>query len=791
MLAIVPIKYEIWYDGKHRPYGQYIKISNKEAIIYSYTHDPETGGIILNTTPTGFSKEPRPVYAPELDLLGFDKFWNYDKQSDIPYMWAEANEYIYRGKLVAKLKGGNIFTAPDIIIPNDENGNPIKPEPDENSLKPIDIKAMVNINKEIMQIIEQTTVKKIVNVYNKYKNRLDCFHVAFSGGKDSCVLLDLVKKALPGKEFVVIFGDTGMEFPDTYDLVEKVKQECFNENIPFYTAKSHLKPDESWRMFGPPSRALRWCCSVHKTAPQVLKLREILEKNDFKGLAFVGVRKHESVSRSNYDEECYNEKIKGQYSNNPILEWTSAEIWIYIFTNMLTNNEAYKKGSARVGCLSCPMSSNKAAYVEYKNYTSIASIFIDNIKNSNARKHIDFNEFLVNEGWKARKNGRDLDNNINKWHESSDNDYLYIILENPISDWQEWTKTVDFNQYEISQNNNYLYGKMENAIIKQNPLLGKLFRQVLRKSAYCNNCGVCEANCTSSAIKYINNKIKIDNCIKCLKCHDILSGCLLFHSTRHPQGDKKQMSINTMSNHAPKTEWFVEFFEKKNDFFIENGLGPNQVDFFKTFLSHSGLIIKKKNQITNFAEIIINLGWNTDVAMGLIYINLVSENAQIKWYVNNFDVGLVYSRQLMEDMLKSLDIKQDTIGSIYRAYIRLTETPLGTSLHFGHITDSGDLVRTKCTISDPCVILYGLFKFAEKCGDYKEFTLSTLLNDNIERDGISPTRIFGLDREDMMPILLGLSAKYPDFVNVSFTHDLDKIALSSEKTSQDVLGLFL
>ena len=87
-------------------------------------------------------------------------------------------------------------------------------------------------------------------------------------------------------------------------------------------------------------------------------------------------------------------------------------------------------------------------------------------------------------------------------------------------------------------------------------------------------------------------------------------------------------------------------------------------------------------------------------------------------------------------------------------------------------------------------MLYGLFKFAEKCNNYKEFTLGTLLNDSIERDGISPPRIFGLDRDDMIPILLGLSAKYPEFITASFTHDLEKITLAEDKSSADVLDLF-
>ena len=69
--------------------------------MYSYTYDNETGGILLNSSPQAFSKEPRPVYSKELDIYGFGAYWNYDENDDAPYMWAEANNYYYRGKLVA------------------------------------------------------------------------------------------------------------------------------------------------------------------------------------------------------------------------------------------------------------------------------------------------------------------------------------------------------------------------------------------------------------------------------------------------------------------------------------------------------------------------------------------------------------------------------------------------------------------------------------------------------------------------------------------------------------------
>ena len=41
--------------------------------MYAYTHDAETGGLLLNDSASLFSKEPRPVYYRELDILGFDK----------------------------------------------------------------------------------------------------------------------------------------------------------------------------------------------------------------------------------------------------------------------------------------------------------------------------------------------------------------------------------------------------------------------------------------------------------------------------------------------------------------------------------------------------------------------------------------------------------------------------------------------------------------------------------------------------------------------------------------------
>jgi phosphoadenosine phosphosulfate reductase len=98
----------------------------------------------------------------------------------------------------------------------------------------------------------------------------------------------------------------------------------------------------------------------------------------------------------------------------------------------------------------------------------------------------------------------------------------------------------------------------------------------------------------------------------------------------------------------------------------------------------------------------------------------------------------------------------------------------------------------RCTWENavPEVILYSLYKFAENCGEYYQFTLSTLMDDGIERDGISPTRIFGLGKDDMVKILNGLTINYPEYISASFTLDLEVITLRSDKTAEDVLDLF-
>lgn len=761
--------------------------------MYSYTFDEETGGILLNGTPTNFSKEPRPVYAAEMDILGFDKYWSYEKQSDIPYMWAEANIYWYRGTQIAKTKGGDLYTKPELQPTRDENGNIPFQKESGYILKVIDINRMCQKNEDFMTVIEDASVKRIVKEYEKFKNKLDIFHVAFSGGKDSAVLLDLVKKALPQGSFVVIFGDTGMEFPDTYEAVEITQKQCEEDGTPFYVAKSHFEPKNSWRLFGPPSRTLRWCCSVHKSTPQTIKMREITEKINYTGLDFVGVRKHESVARSTYGYENYGKKQKGQYSYNPILEWTAAEIWLYIFINKLYINIAYKKGNSRAGCLCCPMSGGCSDYFRRENYQDEMDEYIESIRvmnNWDNYNEKELHSYITSGGWISRKSGRGLLNNKLKYKETKQNGKVRFELFSPNSSWKEWIKTVNTNDiiYEIvADDEKRVEIIVPEGQLKRNPTNAKYFKLSLKKAAYCVGCRVCETNCKNGHLFFKDGKISIENCIRCHECYEIPAGCHAYNSLKLPQGEKKMKTINCFDDHAPKRGWLVSFFDLGNDFFTDHGLGPNMFTHFKRFLRDAGLI--DGNTCTDFAALITDIGWDTNTSMGLMLVNLAYENAQFEWYINNMDIGIYYDINALKDTLLADDMKEKAANSIVKAYKRIVETPLGTVLNFGYADDS-DLVRTKCSISDNRVLLYALYKFAEKCNMDKEFHISYLYDETIERDGVSPVRLFGLyDEEELKSMLLGLSSSYPEFINATFTNDLKTITLR-DKTSQDVLNLF-
>jgi phosphoadenosine phosphosulfate reductase len=508
------------------------------------------------------------------------------------------------------------------------------------------------------------------------------------------------------------------------------------------------------------------------------------------GLDFVGVRAEESHVRSQYNYLNYGKKVKGQYDCYPILSWTSAEVWLYIFTNSIIVNSAYEKGCTRAGCLVCPMSGGISEFLRYENYKDEVRGYFDLIRFTSDKTFTDsrFNDFINRNAWKTRGDGKYMANAKKKYSEETANEVISITVTDPLSDWREWEKTLkSAEKYSVSETKTGFVVEIAEVDVKNDPSWGKTVRQVFRKSAYCNGCRVCEANCRNGHISFESGKLRITDCEHCLDCHRLPGGCLLYDSLKIPSGGKKMRAINAFNDHAPKTEWLASFFELKDGFLSDNTLGPDQEVKFKVFLVDSRLT--DKGRYSPFAELVSVIGWDTDTAQGLILINLVAENPQFKWYVKNLDVGYSYTRENVIDMLLVDGVKEKPAKSVAKMFRRITETPLGTKLNWGYVDDNGDVSRTVCSISDPRVILYSLYVYNEKANAHYEFRLNSLYEDLVQ-DGVPPTRIFGLSREAMIPLLLGLTASHPDFINASFTNDLDKISLMEDKTPADVLNLF-
>ena len=776
--------------------------------MYSYDWDEETGGLLLNSAQQKMSKEPRPVYYKELDILGFDKYWNYAKDDSAPYMWAEANNYWYHGRKVASVKGGTLYTAPELVLLEE-------PEPDGKPLIPVNIPLMVAKNHTILEALVQDTIKKVFNIYISYRKKVDIFYVAFSGGKDSVVALDIVQRALPHNEFKVVFGNTDMEFPTTTELVQKLSRKCSDEGIEFLEAASNMTSKESWNIFGPPARKVRWCCTVHKTAPVINMLSDKFANGKLRCVMITGVRGDESVSRSGYDEMSMGKKMAGQYSFHPILEWSSAEIYLYIYSQGLLLNDAYKYGFNRVGCIMCPNSSEKHEYIKRQCFPELVDEYCERITQNSAKDLSGDNAkiFLETGGWKSRLSGRELKfSEEDRFQLNETPAYLKFSVNklNPV--WKTWYKTmgiIEENSGEIMLEYNGVWRKCRESEDKNGGLieienLGNsknsiefifLFKSVLAKSQYCIFCKTCVAECPHRNISMSDGKITIsDKCIKCHECLKILSGCLYYNSIRGSKAMKSLKGINKYLSVGVDAEWI-------NSFIDDNSFEPGnrKTDVMYGFMTDAGIVAKRK--LTSFGELITRMGTSDANSWALMLCNLAYTPA-FQWYIKNIPFNeTYYERQL------DIDMGEDTPKKAKSEFWNGFKTILDTNEAFKEIglgipditvkqTTAGEkksmnsLVRQPWQDPDPRVILYSLYKFAEACGDYYHFTLRRLLDHDVDSAGISPTQIFGTDSDSMQQILIGLSINYPEFINASFTLDLDKIDLVNTKSSSDVLELF-
>ena len=244
---------------------------------------------LLTKTGKFVASEIRPVYAQELILIGADSAFVFDHEETRPLLWGKHNSYFYKGKEIAKISRGEDGSFNVGLV---DAKNRIK-------LDAVDVDLWLSINAKIMDALVADTLKRIKEMYDEFKDKTDVCYIGFSGGKDSMVLLDLCHRVLP-LSVPVVYSDTDMELPDSYKLWNEVRHRY--RGRPFKMVKATSPALDNWKMFGPPSQNLRWCCSVHKSTPAIVYLRDLAKTPSARTLAFVGVRSDESLRRSTYDD---------------------------------------------------------------------------------------------------------------------------------------------------------------------------------------------------------------------------------------------------------------------------------------------------------------------------------------------------------------------------------------------------------------------------------------------------------------------------------------------------------
>ena len=230
--------------------------------------------------------------------------------------------------------------------------------------------------------------------------------LSFSGGKDSSASADVVIKALANPSLTHLFGDTTLEFPKTYEYVER-----YRKNHPlaeFRIAKNYEQNFYSvCEDIGPPARMMRWCCSMFKTGPITRVLNRKYGNQQI--LTFYGIRSAESVARSKYSqisENNENVKIQKQTVASPIFFWKDIDVWLYLLGEKVDFNDAYRLGYDRVGCWCCPNNNTRAQFLSrlyMKEQSEKWRTFLVNFARSIGKP--DAEEYIDSGKWKARQGG--------------------------------------------------------------------------------------------------------------------------------------------------------------------------------------------------------------------------------------------------------------------------------------------------------------------------------------------------------------------------------------------------
>ena len=264
------------------------------------------------------------------------------------------------------------------------------------------VKRFIAANADRYNYITEEAVHFVQQYRDKYE--IDDMMVSFSGGKDSTVTSHVVNRALGTNKVLHVFGDTTLEFPYTLEYKKRFNKNEESQGVRVLTAKNREKNfEELCEVVGPPSRVMRWCCTVFKTGA-IQKTISTAFKDKKNILSFQGIRHNESASRSKYERESESPKISKQTVVSPIIDWIDYDVWLYILTTGIDFNEAYRLGWTRVGCWCCPNNGGWSEFLakvhmhdQYLHWHELLVNFAKQIGKPDPENYVDEG------GWKARQ----------------------------------------------------------------------------------------------------------------------------------------------------------------------------------------------------------------------------------------------------------------------------------------------------------------------------------------------------------------------------------------------------
>lgn len=216
----------------------------------------------------------------------------------------------------------------------------------------------------MMNILLQKKVSQAVKLLQVcYKAAGEPLEIAYSGGKDSDVILELAK--MSGIEYRAIYKNTTIDPPGT---IKHAKENGVEIRRPKETFFSLMKK------IGYPNRYTRFCCGI-------LKEYKILDN------CVLGIRRCESTNRSKrYTEptECRFFGSKKIHVNAiyPILDWSNEEELVFIKERGIKLHPLYYREDGhidlakRLGCMCCPLMYYKKRLKQFKQWPGMVKAYI-------------------------------------------------------------------------------------------------------------------------------------------------------------------------------------------------------------------------------------------------------------------------------------------------------------------------------------------------------------------------------------------------------------------------------